>query len=144
MIDSISGLGPYIFTYFGVKLFMLAATFLLLPILYFLIIKSIWSKTTSRLIAALICWSAFWLIAYGDVLYIAWQAKQLCRAEAGRHVYRTASVDGFLGGADIQVWSTYGFSYVEYLGRTYVRVVLEYGKPVDQVIAAPTSQYEFA
>lgn len=144
MLESFSGLGPYIFTYGGTQLFFGFATFVVLPFLYFKVIKTQVVSGTGRFIAALVTWGVLWFIAYGDVFYIGWQAKQLCRAEAGPHVYRTAETDGFLGDPGIVYWAPYGFTYVEYQGGRIHRATMKNGKPFEEVISTPISQYERA
>ena len=148
MLDSLNGLGPYLFTYGGTQLFIGFGMVVLLPLLYFKVIKPLVVSGGGRFLAALGVWALIWIIAYGDVLSIAWHAKKLCRAEAGPHVFRTAETDGFLGYGDILVWAPYGFTYVEGQqygsGAGYFRATMKDGKPSDERIQKPTSQYEFA
>lgn len=55
------------------------------------------------------------VVGNADMIYLSWQARRLCAAESGLHVYRTAQTDGFLGDSAIDHWSAYGFEYVEKL-----------------------------
>ena len=81
---------------------------------------------------------------YWDVYKTGQQATALCREKGGIHVYKTAEVEGFLGAADIEEYSRYGFSYLEYgvpSGGKY-RYVIQDGKAKRINVLEFISDYE--
>jgi hypothetical protein len=53
------------------------------------------------------------IVPFWDVFAISYEAQRLCREQAGLKVYRTVEAEGFLGDSGIEIWSKYGFQYVE-------------------------------
>jgi len=143
VLESFDALKPYVFTYGGAQFFMGLATFLVLPLLYFKVIKKLTTSGTGRFVGLLATWALLWALVYGDVLLIARQAKALCQTEAVLHVYETAETDGFLGGAGIVGWVAYGFSYIENHVGGYRRLSLKDGQETRERVKNPISRYEY-
>ncbi len=143
-MESFEGIGDYFFTYGGALTFFIFSTLVLLPLLYHWFIKPLVQSAGGRLLATLVVWAALFAVAYGDVIQIARDARQLCKKESGLHVYSTAETDGIYGTVSREKWFKYGFSFAEFRGSRYWRVTLKDGKEVREPIAAPTSRYEFA
>ncbi|MCP3893392.1 MAG: hypothetical protein GY706_01985 [Bacteroides sp.] len=65
----------------------------------------------------------FFLISFvtvfGDVIWLGVEYTRLCNKISGFRVIKTVTADGFVGTADIEHWSQYGYKYVEfeYYGR---------------------------
>ena len=113
MSEADTTIWDYVVTYGGPSLFMTAVFVVVLPLVWFKLARPRLRRWPSRLALMLAVWIAAWLIAYGDVLMIAREAKRVCEAEAGLRVYRTVEVEGFAGTNDIRKWSEYGFRFVE-------------------------------
>ncbi|WP_020677438.1 hypothetical protein [Geopsychrobacter electrodiphilus] len=80
------------------------------------------------LVALVLLTLPFW-----DVYMIGRDAERLCREEGGLHVYKTVEAEGFLGDSSIEVWSKFGFQYVESGGGDKMsRYTMVNGKPVHQ------------
>ena len=78
-----------------------------------------------------------------DVFAISREAGKLCSEQAGLKVYRTVEADGFLGDSSIEIWSKFGFSYVESGGGDKMsRYTMQYGKAVHQRIQEFISRYQ--
>lgn len=101
-------------TYGAPSLFMSAVFVVLLPLVYFKFARPRFRRWPSRIAVLLGVWLLAFVIAYGDVLLIAREAKQLCETEAGLRVYRTVEAEGFAGVPDIDFWSTKGFRFLEF------------------------------
>lgn len=144
MVESLNALKPYVFTYGGAQLFMGFATFTVLPLLYFKLIRKWITSGIGRFVGLLATWVSLLALIYGDVLVIAGQAKALCQADAGLHVYRTAESEGLFGTTSVAYWAVYGFTYVEYQSVGYTRVTMKNGKEILTKIDKPTSRYEYA
>lgn len=133
----------YFFTYFGPELLIFLFGLLVLPILYWLLIRHCRWWLQAALVPVLL--AGFVFIAYYDVVKIAREAEHLCTTEAGLHVYKTVEAEGFYGDTDITVWSTYGFRWLEDLSvrEGTIRVVLENGIPRKQIVDEVLSRYEY-
>lgn len=144
MSNSPLPLWNYMFTNLGALMVMLFLLIIIVPLVYRKIITKRWQSLRARVTATVALCGLCWLIAYGDVLVIAVNAQRLCHEETGTKVFKTVETDGFLGGAGIVGWSSYGFKYIEQWIGTYYRVTMVAGEEVRERIAAPTSRYEYA
>lgn len=111
---------PYMFTYGGPQLFMWILLLVLTPAVYSRLKKR---SSRARWMGLAALWGASIIVAYGDVLVIAVNARELCATQAGMRIYATDVADGFLGDANIRLWAEYGFDYVEW--RWFVSGVIE-------------------
>jgi len=118
-VGELEALRPYVFTYGRAPLFTGFATFVVLPLLYFKIIKKLITSRKARSASVVVTWGLLWLLVYGDVWLNASEAKAMCEAEAGQRVYKTAETDGLLGTTGMGYWDDYGFSYVEFREGRY-------------------------
>ena len=134
----------YFFPYFGSLVIIALLLIIVVPLVYGTVIARCWRSTRARAMATVALCGLCGLIVYGDVLVIAINAQRLCHQETGTKVFKVVETDGFLGGAGIVDWSSYGFKYIEYQVGTYYRQTMVAGKEVEERIAAPTSRYEFA
>jgi hypothetical protein len=79
-----------------------------------------------------------------DVFVLSFEAQRLCREQAGLKVYRTVEAEGFLGDSGIEIWSKYGYRYVESggtLGRKF-RDTMKHGKAVSDRVDEYISRYQ--
>lgn len=117
----------YAVSYGGPSLFMTAVFVVVLPLVYLKFARPRFQRWPPRLAVLLGVWLVAWCVAYGDVLWIAREAKRLCETEAGLRVYGTAEAEGFAGLSSIEDWAKFGFSFVERIhssgGSTVYRLV---------------------
>jgi hypothetical protein len=133
----------YVFTYLGPELLIFLFGLVVVPLLYFLLIRRVPWWLQILLVPASV--AGFVFVAYYDVVKIAQQAEQLCTKEAGLHVYRTVEAEGFYGDTDIRLWSEYGFKWLEdtSLKLGLVRIHLEGGEVHLEKIVDARSEYEY-
>ena len=86
---------------------------------------------------------ALFIALHWDIAATSYKVNKLCREQGGLHVYKTAEVEGFLGGVSIEAWSEYGFSYVEMLGAygDKYRYTIKDGREHREIIDEFKSQY---
>lgn len=106
----------YAFTYGGPSLFMTTVALLALPLVYQTFARPRFARWPARATVLLGVWLLAFVIAYADVFAIAWQARTLCKSQAGLQVYKTVEAEGFAGVSDIETWARRGFRYVESAG----------------------------
>jgi hypothetical protein len=86
------------------------------------------------------------LVAVGlfwDVYLIGQRAKELCR-ETGLVVNETAKADGVLGLSAIEIWTPYGFSFLEdQTGNHKFRWSLQNGQPVREEVREFLAEHQF-
>lgn len=142
-LSQLGATADYFFTYFGPELLIFLFGLLVLPILYWLLIRRLQWWLQAALVPALL--AGFVFIAYYDVVKIAREAEHLCTTEAGLHVYETVEAEGIYGLWDIEYWAKYGFNWVEYseLDGQHYRALLVEGKPKTTTTAALQSVFEF-
>ena len=82
-------------------------------------------------------------IVYWDIIIAGNQVSKMCHEQGGMHIYKTVEADGMAGLFDIQYWSEYGFSYVEYVDSRdeIIRSTLINGKVVKEKVNEISSQY---
>ncbi len=126
-LSQLGATADYFFTYFGPELLIFLFGLLVLPILYWLLIRRLQWWLQAALVPALL--AGFVFIAYYDVVKIAREAEHLCTTEAGLHVYETVEAEGIYGLTDFNYWSQYGFKWVERAGsnKDYIRKTLTNG-----------------
>ncbi len=138
-------LWDYVVTYGGPSLFMTAVFIVVLPLVWFKLARPHLRRWPSRLALMLAVWIAAWLIAYGDVLMIAREAKRVCETEAGLRIYRTVEAEGFAGVSNIEPWIKRGFRFTEY--RRVDGSLLKQEKIgadiVKTISKSPISHYEY-
>ena len=142
-LSQLGATADYFFTYFGPELLIFLFGLLVLPILYWLLIRRFQWWLQAALVPALL--AGFVFIAYYDVVKIAREAEHLCTTEAGLHVYETVEAEGIYGLTDINYWSQYGFKWVEYtdvLGKHF-KLRLSGSQIVNEQIERPESLYEY-
>jgi len=135
----------YAVSYGGPSLFMTAVFVVVLPLVYFKFARPRIQRWPPRIAVLLGVWVVAWCVAYGDVLWIAREAKRLCEEEAGLRVYGVAKATGFAGASDIRFWKARGFDFVEVIhpaGHSTVfemhdQLPVKYRKPI------PISRYEY-
>lgn len=79
-----------------------------------------------------------------NVYTLSMEAQQLCRTQAGLHVYRVVEAEGFLGGGMDKYWAEHGFKYVE-SGGTHdrkFRDTMQDGKVVTTQVSEFVSRYQ--
>lgn len=126
----------------GYKLYMSGFTlFLMIPFLFWVWVMFIrWRQVRDnselepvqrkRMKRAAIVSLIAFVVMHVDILFISYKANKICKEQGGMHIYKTAEAEGFIGGVDIEYWSTQGFKYVEYKRRKKkYRYVMENGKP---------------
>jgi hypothetical protein len=80
---------------------------------------------------------------FWDVIAIGREAARLCKEQAGLHVYRTVSAEGFVGDSAIDFWSKYGFKYVESGGGNMMsRYTFQDGKATHERVQEFIGRYE--
>lgn len=142
-LSQLGATADYFFTYFGPELLIFLFGLLVLPILYWLLIRRLQWWLQAALVPALL--AGFVFIAYYDVVKIAREAEHLCTTEAGLHVYETVEAEGIYGLRDIHYWTKYGFKWLEYtdvLGKHF-RVHLSENRLIKEQIEAPESLFEY-
>lgn len=113
-------------------------------LLYLLLLKRIsnlWLRWGITLPLAFLIATAPLLQVYS----ISMEAKQLCRAQGGLHVYKAVKAEGFLGGSNIETWSKYGYKYVESggtLNRKFRETILD-AKPTTTEVPEYISRYQY-
>ncbi len=133
----------YMFTYGGPQLFMIIVWFVATPIFYRTFLCS--RPVRVRIISVLWLWLAGIVVSYGDVYFVALQAKRLCSEEAGMKIYRTMRADGILGIVGIEDHHERGLKFVEssLLGRPTIRTSIENGEYKEVRITQFMSEVEF-
>ncbi len=137
----------YAHTYGGPSLFVTFVLCVVLPLFYFAVIRRWCSRRWTRVAVVLTLGLGAWLIAYADVLWIAWRAQRLCERGAGLRVAETVEAKGFLGSAAIETWGRDGFEFVEtedrFGGRRF-RYLMRDGRPTRIPVDALASRHEYA
>lgn len=135
----------YAVSYGGPSLFMTAVFVVVLPLVYFKFARPRIQRWPPRIAVLLGVWVVAWCIAYGDVLWIAREAKRLCEEEAGLRVYGTRKLEGFAGVQNGRFWLEKGFRYIEFQNRdrSIVHQELSDGAVNSTVIQEFESQYEY-
>jgi len=136
----------YAVSYGGPSLFMTAVFVVVLPLVYFKFARPRLQRWPPRIAVLLGVWVVAWCVAYGDVLWIAREAKRLCEEEAGLRVYGTAEVEGFAGLSSIEDWAEFGFSFVEKIHRSGGSTVFQLvdGVPSATESSVVRSRYAYA
>ena len=107
-------------------------------------------RRRAALVAMVAVSLGFLTLTYADVVYLSWRAAQLCRADSGLRVQRTAQVAGFLGSAAIAHWAVRGFEFVEdYVparqqAAPYRHFTLGADGPVVERRATPLARYRYS
>ena len=141
-----TGLFDYAVSYGMPSLLMTAVFVCVLPVVYFKFVRRRFARWPARLAVLCCVWLAFFIAAYGDVLWIAWNARRLCESEAGLRVYRAVEAEGFLGESDIDTWGAHGFRFLESrnLLDELVRHEIIDGKSTVTPVNSLRSAYEYS
>ena len=144
--SSFTKIPQYIMTHGAPEIFMVLAVVVLLPLVYFSVIRPAFPEG-KRGKAVWIFLAGSVLVAYGDVVVIGLQAYWLCTHEAGLRVFKTVEADGYLsafGAGDDDAKK--GFKYIESEPNalTKWRNTWVNGKVVRESISEFKSKYEFA
>jgi len=141
----LSLLGPtadYFFTYMGPELLIFAFGLVVIPLLYFFVLRRLAYWLQLLLIPTLLASCVF--AAYFDVFQIAREAERLCTTEAGMRVYKTVEAEGIYGLHDIRLWSKHGFKWIEYSQeKKYFKETLDEEGVKVVSIDEPQSRYEY-
>ena len=133
----------YTVTYGAPSLVMTAVFWIVLPLVYFKWLRSGVRRWWLRMLALLAIWGASFVLAYGDVLWNAHLAQQLCEREGGLHAKATATTAGFIALVDFPHWEAKGFRYVEYpVGSEKHRVSRVAGVALSQRVESFKSDHE--
>ncbi|HAD04470.1 MAG TPA: hypothetical protein DCF93_07535 [Desulfuromonas sp.] len=82
-------------------------------------------------------------LPFWDVYTISREADRLCKEQGGLRVYKTVEAEGFLGDSGIEIWSKYGFKFVESGGGDKMsRYSIVDGKPTHQRVEKFISHYQ--
>jgi len=95
----------YTVSYGVPSLFMTAVFVIVLPLVYFKFARRRCARWPARVAVLTTVWMVSFAVAYGDVLWKAWHAQQLCDADAGVKVYRSVHVPGVESSAELLAWS---------------------------------------
>jgi hypothetical protein len=119
----------------GLAVLFLLGLYLILTVVAIVKVKPVWAKGLV-LLAAL-------LIPTADAVYGRYKLKQMCAAEAGLKVYRVAhNVEGFMGYADEEMITKYGYQFVEGgVSTNYYRVSKQNGQIIRDEYVTPKSKF---
>ncbi|MSQ68322.1 MAG: hypothetical protein EXR83_09035 [Gammaproteobacteria bacterium] len=136
-------LTAYAVTYGGPSLLMTAVFWVVLPLVYFKWLRHRVGRWWLRLLALLAIWGGAFVLAYGELLWNAQLAQQLCEREGGLHAKTTATAAGFIAPVDFEHWEAKGFRYVEFaVGSEKRRTSRVVGVALTQRVEAFMSDYE--
>jgi hypothetical protein len=120
----------------------MAYVVLYLPLVLVLLWLFFWKIKLPKLMLVVLA-PVLLTLPFWDVYMIGRDAERLCREEGGLHVYKVVEAEGFLGDSSIEVWSKYGFKYVESGGGDKMsRYTIVNGKPLHQRVQEFISQYQ--
>jgi len=108
-----TSLFDYAVSYGVPSLFMTVVFVFVLPLVYFKFARRRYARWPARAAVLATVWMIAFAVAYGDVLWKAWHAQQLCDAEAGVKVYRSVRVPGIESRAELVTWSARHVAQVE-------------------------------
>ena len=140
--SSFTKIPQYIMTHGAPEIFMVLAAVVLLPLVYFSVIRPAFPEG-KRGKAVWIFLAGSVLVAYGDVVVIGLQAYWLCTHEADLQVFKAVEADGVVSGADEQFLRN-GFKYIESEPNalTKLRSTLINGKVIRESVPEFRANYE--
>lgn len=143
-LKQLGSAADYFFTYLGPELLILLFGLVVLPVLYYFLIRRL--RVWLQVLVVPMLLGGFIYLAYFDVVKIAREAERLCTTEAGMHVYKTVEAEGFYGVIDIDPWLKRGFKWVEISDgpKKYLRGSKKDGKVVVEPVMTLLSSYEYA
>ncbi|MBI2800433.1 MAG: hypothetical protein HYX63_09115 [Gammaproteobacteria bacterium] len=143
-LKQLGSAADYFFTYLGPELLILLFGLVVLPVLYYFLIRRLRVWLQVLVVPALL--GGFIYLAYFDVVKIARAAEHLCTTEAGMHIYKTVEAEGFYGVIDIDPWLKRGFKWVEISDgpKKYLRGSMKDGRVFVEPVMTLISSYEYA
>jgi len=111
-----ASLFDYSVSYGVPSLLMTVVCLLVLPLVHFRFARRRYARWPARAAVLGTVWMIAFAVAYGDVLWKAWHARQLCDAEAGVTVYRPVHVPGIDSRAGLLDWAARQVAEVEDFG----------------------------
>ena len=143
-LKQLGSAADYFFTYLGPELLILLFGLVVLPVLYYFLIRRL--RVWLQVLVVPMLLGGFIYLAYFDVVKIAREAERLCTTGAGMHVYKTVEAEGFYGVIDIDPWLKRGFKWVEISNgpKRYLRGSMKDGKVFVEPVTSLLSNYEFS
>jgi hypothetical protein len=145
LTDSWNDYHYYFFSGGGQQTLIFLFAVIVMPIVYLIILKPLFSDVRTRLNIAFASIVIVVVAVYWDVAIIARQSQKLCTSVAGMRIFKTVHVEGFFvesHGGSAEEDLPRGFSYIEYRDYDLRRARLVDGVIKSEKVDNVKSTYE--